>query len=122
MPGLKNTLVRLTIESLSSDGSGVGRLDGKAVFVPAAAPGDEITVRIVKDMGRYAFGIVEELHVPGPATSSRTARCTVPAAGAVSVIWTMRPKPTPKRALWSMRSAVSAALRLCRCCRCSPAP
>ena len=66
MPGMKNTLARLTIESLSSDGSGVGRLDGKAVFVPATAPGDDITVRIVKDAGRYAFGIVEELHVPGP--------------------------------------------------------
>lgn len=66
MPGLKNTLARLTIESLSSDGSGVGRLDGKAVFVPATAPGDDATVKLVKDMGRYAFGIVEELHVPGP--------------------------------------------------------
>ena len=66
MPGMKNTLARLVIESLSSDGSGVGRLDGKAVFVPATAPGDEITVRIVKDMGRYAFGIVEELHRSGP--------------------------------------------------------
>lgn len=66
MPGLKNTLARLTIESLSSDGSGVGRLDGKAVFVPATAPGDDATVKIVKDMGRYAFGIVEELHIPGP--------------------------------------------------------
>lgn len=66
MPGMKNTLARLVIESLSSDGSGVGRLDGKAVFVPATAPDDEITVRIVKDMGRYAFGIVEELHRSGP--------------------------------------------------------
>ena len=66
MPGMKNTLARLVIDSLSSDGSGVGRLEGKAVFVPATAPGDEITVRIVKDMGRYAFGIVEELHVSGP--------------------------------------------------------
>ncbi|WP_418719496.1 23S rRNA (uracil(1939)-C(5))-methyltransferase RlmD [Candidatus Allofournierella merdipullorum] len=63
---MKNTLARLVIESLSSDGSGVGRLDGKAVFVPATAPDDEITVRIVKDMGRYAFGIVEELHRSGP--------------------------------------------------------
>lgn len=45
MPGLKNTLARLTIESLSSDGSGVGRLDGKAVFVPATAPGDDATVK-----------------------------------------------------------------------------
>ena len=52
MPGLKNTLAPLSIDSLSSDGSGVGRLDGKAVFVPGTAPGDEITVRIVKDLDR----------------------------------------------------------------------
>lgn len=61
MQTLKNTIVPLTIESLSSDGSGVGHLDGKAVFVPETAPGDIIHTRILKDMGRYAFGKVDEL-------------------------------------------------------------
>ena len=66
MPIHKNSIIPLTIESLSSDGSGVAHYEGKAVFVPATAPGDDATVKIVKDMGRYAFGIVEELHIPGP--------------------------------------------------------
>lgn len=57
----KNSVFPLTIESLSSDGSGVGHCDGKAIFVPQTAPGDEIDVRIVKDMGRYAFGKTEVL-------------------------------------------------------------
>lgn len=61
MQTLKNTIVLLTIESLSSDGSGVGHLDGKAIFVPETAPGDTVRAKILKDMGRYAFGKVEEL-------------------------------------------------------------
>lgn len=60
MPTPKNSILPLTIQNLSSDGSGVGRYEGKAVFVPYTAPGDQIKARIVKDMGRYAFGILEE--------------------------------------------------------------
>ncbi len=67
MPIQKNSILPLTIESLSSDGSGVAHYEGKAVFVPATAPGDQIQARIVKDMGRYSFGIVEEMLVPSPA-------------------------------------------------------
>ena len=62
----KNSIFPLTIESLSSDGSGVGHCDGKAIFVPQTAPGDEIDVRIVKDMGRYAFGKTEVLRNASP--------------------------------------------------------
>ena len=40
--------------------------DGEAVFVPGTAPGDEARVRIVKDCGRYAFGILDELLTPSP--------------------------------------------------------
>lgn len=60
----KNSIIPLTIESLSSDGSGVGHYEGKAIFVPTTAPGDVLQARIVKDMGRYAFAIVEELQQP----------------------------------------------------------
>lgn len=62
----KNKIIPLTIESLSSDGSGVGHYEGEAVFVPGTAPGDSLQVRIVKDCKRYAFGIVAELLSPGP--------------------------------------------------------
>lgn len=66
MPLQKNQILPLTIESLSSDGNGVGRAEGQAVFVPGCAVGDRIQARIVKDCGRYAFGIVEKLEQPGP--------------------------------------------------------
>ena len=67
MPLQKNQILTLHIERLSSDGSGVAHsADGEAVFVPGTAPGDEARVRIVKDCGRYAFGILDELLTPSP--------------------------------------------------------
>ena len=67
MPLQKNQLLTLRIERLSSDGSGVAHSpEGEAVFVPGTAPGDEAQVRIVKDCGRYAFGILDKLLTPSP--------------------------------------------------------
>ena len=67
MPLQKNQILTLRIERLSSDGSGVAHsADGEAVFVPGTAPGDEARVCIVKDCGRYAFGILDELLTPSP--------------------------------------------------------
>ena len=67
MPLQKNQLLTLRIERLSSDGSGVAHSpEGEAVFIPGTAPGDEAQVRIVKDCGRYAFGILDKLLTPSP--------------------------------------------------------
>ena len=67
MPLQKNQLPTLRIERLSNDGSGVAHSsEGEAVFVPGTAPGDEAQVRIVKDCGRYAFGILDKLLTPSP--------------------------------------------------------
>lgn len=57
---------RLCIDALAYGGSGVGRLDGKAVFVPLTAPGDRIRCRIVQDRKRYAEAETVELIVPAP--------------------------------------------------------
>lgn len=56
----------LRIDSLAYGGSGVGRLDGKAVFVPLTAPGDQIHCRIVQDRKRYAEAEMIELLVAAP--------------------------------------------------------
>ena len=67
MPLQKNQLLTLRIERLSSDGSGVAHsADGEAVFVPNTAPGDEARIKIVKDCGRYAFGILDQLLTARP--------------------------------------------------------
>lgn len=51
----------LQIDKLAYGGSGFGRLDGKACFVPFAAPGDLINVRIEKNKSSYSEGVVAEL-------------------------------------------------------------
>lgn len=62
----KNEVIPLEIQSITSEGSGVGRHEGIAVFVPGTAPGDKLTVRIVKVLSSYCYGIIEELLQPGP--------------------------------------------------------
>lgn len=62
----KNDLVPLTIQAITNEGSGVGRYEGMAVFVPGSAPGDKLTVRIVKVLSSYCYGIIQEIVQPGP--------------------------------------------------------
>lgn len=75
----KNEIIELTIDSLSPDGSGVGRSGGEVVFVPAAAPGDRLSVRIVKAQKNYSFGAVERVLAPSdvriPADCPAFPRC-----------------------------------------------
>ena len=55
------------IRALSSDGAGVGNLpDGRVVFVPRTAPGDEVRVRITHGKPRWARGKLLELSAPSP--------------------------------------------------------
>lgn len=60
----KNETVRLKITGISSDGNGVGRFGGMAVFVPMTAIGDEIDAKIVKVMKNHAFAIIENIITP----------------------------------------------------------
>ena len=60
----KNDRINLKIDSCSINGSGVGRYDGMAIFVPATAPGDEISAHILKVKKSYAFAKVEEVLTP----------------------------------------------------------
>ena len=55
------------IRALSSDGAGVGNLaDGRVVFVPRTAPGDEVRLRITEGKPRWARGRLLDLLVPSP--------------------------------------------------------
>ncbi len=81
MPFTKNQIIPLTIDSLSSDGNGVGHADGEAIFVPATAPGDVLRVRIVKDCKRYAFGIVEEILSASPERIALDCKAAIPCGG-----------------------------------------
>ena len=62
----KNQVITAEITDISSEGSGVCRADGFAVFVPDTAVGDTAEIRIVKVLKSYAYGIVEKLITPSP--------------------------------------------------------
>ncbi|MGN1002794.1 MAG: 23S rRNA (uracil(1939)-C(5))-methyltransferase RlmD [Oscillospiraceae bacterium] len=56
----KNDIFEAEIENWSSDGAGVCRIGGRAVFVPGAIPGETWRVRIVKVTSSAVYGKGEE--------------------------------------------------------------
>ena len=60
-------LTDVEVRALAAGGAGVADLpDGRVVFVPRAAPGDGLRIRIVKNKRRWALGRVESLTRPSP--------------------------------------------------------
>lgn len=60
----KNDIIQLEITDISGQGSGIGRYNGMAVFVPLTAVGDIINAHIVKVKKNYAFAIIENIIKP----------------------------------------------------------
>lgn len=52
----KGTIYTVKITDISSDGSGVGNIDGQVIFVPFTAIGDVIEAEVVKVKSSYAIG------------------------------------------------------------------
>ena len=70
---MPNPTVRLTIDRLSYGPAGVGRSEGKVVFVPGTVPGDEVEVAIDEEKKNYARGHVTTL--VSPSLHRRTPPC-----------------------------------------------
>lgn len=62
----KNDEIILNITDMTSDGSGIGKYDGMAIFVPLTAIGDTTRVKILKVKKTYAFGKLTEIIEPSP--------------------------------------------------------
>lgn len=62
----KNDKIKLEITGITAQGSGVGRTDGLAVFVPFTAIGDEIVCHIVKVKPSHAYGRVDTIIKASP--------------------------------------------------------
>ncbi|MBQ9535338.1 MAG: 23S rRNA (uracil(1939)-C(5))-methyltransferase RlmD [Clostridia bacterium] len=62
----KNEIFRARIEGYTSEGAGVCRADGMAVFVPRSVRGDECEVRVTKVQRSHAYGRVERLITSSP--------------------------------------------------------
>ena len=71
----KNQEISIEITGLTSEGNGVGRVEGQVVFVPYAAVGDLLRVLIVKAAKTYAYGKI--LQVVRPAPSRQKQDCPV---------------------------------------------
>jgi len=74
--GPVNDQVSVEVESLAPGGDAVGRQqggqgaraadDGRATFVPLAAPGERVRVRVEREKGKVAWGELLEIERPGP--------------------------------------------------------
>lgn len=57
----KNEIIEIKIDSVSTDGNGVGRYENIPVFVPLSAVDDFLRVKIIKITKNYLVGKIEEL-------------------------------------------------------------
>lgn len=62
----KNDCVTVTIEDMSTEGEGIGKVDGFALFVKDTVPGDTVEVKIVKSKKNYAYARLEKVLSPSP--------------------------------------------------------
>lgn len=60
----KNDDIILEITGVTAEGSGVGKYEGMAVFVPATTKGDRAKVHIIKVKKSYAIGKLTEITKP----------------------------------------------------------
>lgn len=54
------------IDTLAFGGKGIGRINGKVVFVPYTAPEDEVRVRITEDKKGFSEGVLLDIVTPSP--------------------------------------------------------
>lgn len=65
--GVQNSpLMEAAIESLTLDGQGVARVDGKTVFIDGALPGEQVTFRYTSHKQKHDEGKVETVLTPSP--------------------------------------------------------
>lgn len=70
----KDDLIELTIEDLGVDGEGIGKVDGMAIFVKDAVPGDRVQAKVMKMKKNYGYARLMQVLDPSPErTESRCA-------------------------------------------------
>ncbi len=62
----KNDIVTLTISAFSSEGEGIGKLEGYTLFVKDAIPDDVVKVCVMKTKKRYGYARLLEIIEPSP--------------------------------------------------------
>lgn len=62
----KNDVVTIEIQDISSEGEGIGKIEGYPFFVKDAVIGDLIQARVTKVKRNYSFGRLEKVICPSP--------------------------------------------------------
>ncbi|MBE5939209.1 MAG: 23S rRNA (uracil(1939)-C(5))-methyltransferase RlmD [Lachnospiraceae bacterium] len=62
----KNDILDVTIEDMGSEGEGVAKADGYALFIKDALKGDKVRVKVMKMSKNYGYARVEEILEPSP--------------------------------------------------------
>lgn len=57
----KNQICEITVRDLTTEGAGVGSVDGSVVFAKGLLPGEKARVKIIKAAKRYAVARVEQM-------------------------------------------------------------
>ena len=73
IPVVKNREYELTISDLGINGEGIGRIDGFALFVVGALPGESVRVKVIKISKNY--GYAKLLEVISPSSERAVPPC-----------------------------------------------
>lgn len=63
---VKNDSIELEIHDLGTDGQGIGRHEGLAVFIDGALPGETVRAKVIALKKNYAVGKIEEVLLMSP--------------------------------------------------------
>ena len=66
LPFQKDDIVRVSIQDISSDGAGIGKVSGFTLFIKDAVVGDTVTAKIMKVKKGYGFARLIEVAEPSP--------------------------------------------------------
>src|SRR5688500_17488072 len=61
-----NDVIEVEIKKIVPKGFGIAFVEGLTVFVPLAAPGDKLAVRLAEIKGKTAFAEIERVVEPSP--------------------------------------------------------
>lgn len=66
MPYKKNQILTVEIEDITSEGEGIGKINGYPFFVKDAVIGDTVQIRVTRTKKNYAYGRLEKVVEPSP--------------------------------------------------------
>ncbi|HQE50515.1 MAG TPA: TRAM domain-containing protein, partial [Fervidobacterium sp.] len=58
--------MQVKIDGITHRGEGVGRIDGKATFIPFAIPGETVEIEIVQERSKFIRGRLKRVLDPSP--------------------------------------------------------